>query len=304
MSTLKGFASVVLAATMVSALSAETHCPGNVESLPLYPVNGHLFVMDVSINHSGPYKFLLDSGTQFTIVDSTLASELRLSNQGAANVVGSGFDESATLATLDYIAAGSHAVISQDVFVYDLDHLHSIDLHVRGIVGEDFLAHFDMLIDNAHGILCLDESGAMRRSIKGQHVELLMPAQADGGKQLPRTLIVAARLSNGKRPVRLKLDSGTNAAILYDFSQFLALGSFQGASLHGAGTDGAQRKFTSLPPLDVKIGSLEIQKVTFLTPAGDEKNPQMAEIDGLMGVGHFRRVFIDHADHFAVLEPW
>jgi hypothetical protein len=304
MTNLNGFTCFLLAATMLSTVSAETHCPGNVESLPLYPVNGHLFVMDVSVNHSGPYKFLLDTGTQFTIVDSALAFELHLSNQGAADVVGAGFDESAFLATLDHIAAGSHALASQDVFVYDLDHLHSIDLHIRGIVGEDFLAHYDMLIDNAHAMLCLDESGAMRRSIKGQHFGLLMPAQTGGGKQLPRTLIVSARLSNGKRPVRLKLDSGTNAAILYNAPEFLVLGSFQGAALHGAGGDGVQRKFASLPPLDVKIGALAMEKVSFLTPAGGERNPQIGEIDGLMDVGHFRRVFIDHADHFAVLEPW
>lgn len=303
MKTFSGFASLVLAASMVSTLSAETHCPGNVESLLLSPVNGHLFVMNVSINHSGPYKFLLDTGTQITIVDSSLARELHLANQGAANVVGAGFDESASLATLDQIAAGSHALANQDVFVYDLGHMRSIDLHVRGIVGEDFLAHFDMLIDNAHNLLCLDDSGAMRRNIKGQHVDLLMPDKA-GSTQLTRTLIVTARVSNGKRPLRLKLDSGTNAAILYDTPRFLAVGSFQMASLHGAGTNGMRLQYAALPPLDVKIGSLEMDKVSFLTPAGGERNPAIEEIDGLMGVGHFRRVFIDHADRFAVLEAW
>lgn len=303
MTSFRGLASFVLAATMASALSAETHCPGNVEVLPLYPMSGHLFVMNVSINHSGPFKFLLDTGTQITIVDSTLAQELHLANQGAADVVGAGFDESAYLSTLESMAAGSHALVNQDVFVYSLGNMRSIDLHVRGIVGEDFLAHFDMLIDNAHGMLCLDDSGAMRGSIKGQHIELLMPAQA-GPKQLPRTLIVAARVSNGKRPVRLKLDSGTNAAILYDTPQFPAVGSFQSASLHGTGTNGAQLRYAALPPLDVKIGGLEMDKVSFLTPAGGEKNPSIEEIDGLMGVGHFRRVFIDHADRFAVLEEW
>ena len=259
--------------------------------------------MDVSVNHSGPYKFLLDTGTQFTIVDSVLAQELQLRNQGAASVVGAGFDEPASLATLGQIAAGSHQLADLDVFVYGLDRMRSIDLNVRGIVGEDFLAHFDMLIDNAHAILCLDESGAMRRTIKGQRVELLMPAQAGAG-QLPRTLIVAARLSNGKHPVRLKLDSGANAAVLYDAAQLLALGSFQGASLHGAGSDGVQRRYASLPPLNMKIGALAMEKLTFLTPVGDGNNPQAGEIDGLMGTSHFRRIFIDHADHFAVLEPW
>jgi hypothetical protein len=304
MTTLKNFAGFVLAATMVSTLSAETHCPGNVESLPLYAVNGHLFVMDVSINHSGPYKFLLDTGTQFTILDSSLASELHVASQGAADVVGSGFHISASLATLDRIEAGSHGVSNLDVFVDDLERLRSIDLRVRGIVGEDFLAHFDMLIDNAHGVLCLDDTGAIRGNVKGPHVELLEPALAGGGAQSPMSLIVAARISHARRPVRLKLDSGSNAVVLYDASQYMALGSFHGASLHGAGGDGVQRKFATLPPQDVKIGPLEMDRVPLLTPTGSDMNPQGAQIDGLMATSRFRRIFVSHADHFAVLEPW
>jgi len=303
MTTLKGFASVVLAATMVSTLHAETRCPGNVQSLPLYPVNGHLFVMDVSINHSGPYKFLLDTGTQITIIDSSLASELQLANQGAAEVVGAGFHVSAYLATLDRIEAGTHAVPNLDVFVDELERLRSIDLRVRGIVGEDFLAHFDMLIDNEHAMLCLDDTGAIRGNVKGPHVELLLPAQVGGGVQLPRSLIVAARISHAARPVRLKLDSGSNAVILYDASQYLALGSIQGASFHGAGGDGVQRKFEALPPQNVKIGPLEMDNVLFLTPTGSDMNPQGSEIDGLMATSRVRRIFVAHADHFAILEP-
>jgi hypothetical protein len=37
---------------------------------------------------------------------------------------------------------------------------------------------------------------------------------------------------------------------------------------------------------------------------GSKKNSKIAEFDGLLATELFRRVFIDHADHFAVLEPW
>jgi len=124
-----------------------------------------------------------------------------------------------------------------------------------------------------------------------------------GGVQLPRSLIVAARISHAARPVRLKLDSGSNAVILYDASQYLALGSIQGASFHGAGGDGVQRKFEALPPQNVKIGPLEMDNVLFLTPTGSDMNPQGSEIDGLMATSRVRRIFVAHADHFAILEP-
>src|SRR5208282_1057314 len=98
MTNFKGFASLVFAATVVSTASAETHCPGNVASLPFRLVNRHKIVLAVSINHSGPYNFLLDTGTQVTMVDPSVAAELHLETQGAAVVAGAGSHQSASFA--------------------------------------------------------------------------------------------------------------------------------------------------------------------------------------------------------------
>ncbi len=62
---------------MVTTLGAETHCPGNVASVPFRVVNRQIIVV-VSVNRSGPYNFLLDTGSQVTIVDPLLAGELHL----------------------------------------------------------------------------------------------------------------------------------------------------------------------------------------------------------------------------------
>ena len=83
----------------------------------------------------------------------------------------------------------------------------------------------------------------------------------------------------------------------------MALGAFRGASLQG-GANGAQRTFTALPPQNVKIGSVELSKVLFVTLAGAKKDHRTSDFDGLLTLGLFRRVFVDHADHFAVLDPW
>ena len=73
--------------------------------------------------------------------------------------------------------------------------------------------------------------------------------------------------------------------------------------LRGSGVDGAQPIFSALPPQDVKIGSLELPGVSFFSLAGAEKDSRVKGFDGVLTTGLFRRVFIDHADHFAVLEP-
>jgi Aspartyl protease len=320
MSTFKWFASFLLAATLVPALPAEPHCPGNVASVPLRLTNSHQMIVAVSVNHSGPYNFLLDTGTQITMVDPSLAAELHLNTQGSAVMVdpslaaelhlntqgsavvaGVGFNAAASFAQLDLLEAGSHSVANQKVLVFDLQNPHSVDLHFRGVLGEDFLSQFDMLIDNAHNLLCLDDSSTMRADVKGPHIALLTaPDKASGGPSFS-SLIISVRLSDGTRPVRLKLDSGTNAPFLFESPQYMPPGSIRRV---GGGLNGTQRSFATLPPQNLKIGPLEFPSVSFSTFADSQKDSRPSAFDGLLTLGLFRCVFICHADHFAVFEPW
>ena len=300
MTTFKWFGSLVLTATLVPTLLAETQCPGNVASVPLRLVNRYQIVLPVFINHSGPYDFLLDTGTDTTIVGLSLAAELHLSTEGTVPVSGAGFQESASIARLELLQAGSHAVASQEALVYGLMNLGSVDSHIRGILGEDFLEHFDMLIDNAHKLLCLDDQGVMRAEVKGPHTALVTADPTPDSKPLPTLLVISARLSDGTSPVLLKLDSGTNAPFLYNLSGHMAFG---GGSVVGSGADGDEKVFSALPPQDVKIGSLKLTSVTFMTLAHPAKDSNRKEFDGLLSLDLFRRVFINHADHYVVLEP-
>jgi hypothetical protein len=114
-------------------------------------------------------------------------------------------------------------------------------------------------------------------------------------------LIISARLSDGMRPVRLKLDSGTNAPFLFDSPQYMPPGSIRRV---GGGLNGTQRSFATLPPQDLKIGSLKFPKVSFSTYADSQKDSRTSAFEGLLTLGLFRRVFICHGDHSAVFEPW
>src|ERR1700750_712629 len=97
MTNFKWFASLaVLATAIVSTLSAETHCPGNVASVPFHLVNRYQMILAISVNHSGPYNFLLDTGTQIPIVDPALAAELHLDTEGSAVIAGAGFHATAS----------------------------------------------------------------------------------------------------------------------------------------------------------------------------------------------------------------
>jgi aspartyl protease len=301
MTNFRGFHSLVFAATIVSTLAAETHCPGNVASVPFRLVKGHQIILPVSVNHAGPYNFLLDTGTQISMVDPSLAVQLHLDTQGAAVVAGAGSRQSASLAELDLLETGAHAVANPKVLVYDLHPLQSADLNIQGVLGEDFLEHFDMLIDNAHRLLCLDDSSAMRAAVNGPRIPLVAAADAEQGAPLSGLLIVTVRLSDATRPVRLMLDSGANGAVLFNTSGYLA--PPQRRYLEGTGMNRTQLIFSALPPQDVKIGSLALTGVAFFSLGGAQQDARAKGFDGVLTTGLFRRIFVDHADHFAVLEP-
>ena len=306
MSAFKWFASFVLAGTIVPALPAEPQCPGNVASVPFRLVNRYQMIVAVSVNHSGPYNFLLDTGTQVTMVDPSLAAELHLNTQGSAEVAGVGFLASASFAQLDLLEAGTHVVANQKALVFDFQNSHSVDRHIfRGVLGEDFLGEFDMLIDNAHNLLCLDDSSAMARDVKGPHIALVTPARATSGMPALRSLIIVARLSDATRPVHLKLDSGTNVSFLFYTARYMPLELLGRTSLLGGGLDRAQRPVSTMPLQDLQIGSLELPRVSFFTYVDSPEGlSRTSAYDGLLTLGIFRRVFICHTHHFAVFEPW
>ncbi|HEY2469274.1 MAG TPA: retropepsin-like aspartic protease [Terracidiphilus sp.] len=293
----KWFAVFAIAATVTCNLSAENRCPGNVASLPYRLVKGHLMVVEVSINHSGPFNFLLDTGTHSIMVDPALAAALHLNPEGRMLIASVGSETTASLVQVPLIEAGSHALANQDAIVYDLANIGNLGIAIRGILGEDFLAHFDVLIDNSQRLLCLDNGTAMRSKIKGAHVPLILLAgRADTSIN---SLIIEAQFSAVVRPVRMKLDSGANESVLFDPPHSTAA-----RVVSGNGTDGTANTFVTLPRQTLRIGQAEVSNVPLVAFAHPRKGLFTSESDGLLSLGLFRRIFIDHADRYLVVEPW
>src|SRR5437763_295951 len=159
MSILKFAATVTLSALAQTALHGEKRCPGNVPSVPLRQLQGGLIVMSLTVNGAGPFDFLVDTGAQTTTVDEQLASQLRLVVDATAGVSGAATSRRDAVTHLGQVATAGHQVGDVLALIDKLAEPHAADPRIRGIVGEDFLAHFDLLIDNEHKMLCLDETG-------------------------------------------------------------------------------------------------------------------------------------------------
>ena len=163
---MRSFAVLFLATLAAVSLHAQAGCPGNARAIPFHNVNQHQMLVGVSINHSGPYDFLLDTGTQMTVLDRSLAADLHVNATGPANVAGMSVQGDASYAQLDRIEVGDHGSANLNVLVYDMKNLQAAGFAIRGLLGDDFLSQYNVLIDNAHNVLCLNDTGAMQNGMK------------------------------------------------------------------------------------------------------------------------------------------
>jgi Aspartyl protease len=305
MSIFKWFTFITLAASILPVLHAEPHCPGNVAILRFRLVQSSQIVVPVTINHGSPYDFVVDTGAQISMVDPALAANLHLKIEGTTGFVGVGFHTHPSFAHLDTLEAGSHAIANPLVVVQNLGNLHAADPHIRGILGGNFLRHFDVLIDYTHRMLCLDDTKGMQPEMKGKHVALVTPPHSDDEVLSTEPLIISVQLSGiAARPLLQLLDSGTNFPLLYDSGKKMVGGFSVNAPIRDQGPNGVELVFDVLPPQEIKIGTLALHQISFVTLKGAGKDVPKVGVDGLLPTSLFRRVYISYADRFVVLDPW
>jgi Aspartyl protease len=295
--------SVILAAVTLPTLQAETRCPAGIASVTPRFVQHALIVIPVRINQKGPFDFIVDTGSQITVVDPSLAVELGLRPQGKVGLVSVASYAQASLTVLDTLEAASQVVERPYVVVHDLGQIQAADPRIRGVLGENFLAHFDLLIDYPHKLLCLDATGAMRESIRGERIPLVAPQNPEGEVPFIERLVISVHLSGtGLRQILLQLDSGSDGPVLYAGNE-ANLDLLKQATLRRDNVSKVQRAFAVLPPQDMRIGTRTLSHVPFVTPVSVERNVPTMEADGLLPTVLFQQVFISGGDHYLVFDP-
>jgi hypothetical protein len=282
-------------------MHAEIRCPGNVAGARPRIVAAALLVIPVRINQAGPYDFIVDTGSQLNVIDPSLAAELHLKAQGTVGVFEVASYRQASVGMLDSIEAGSQVVRKPFVVVLDLGQIQAADRRIRGVLGEDFLAHFDVFIDYSHRLLCLDDSNVIQLVLRGERIPLVRPAGPEGEVAFAERLVISVNLyDTGTRPILLQLDSGSDGPMLYAGLDEPLL---KRAKLNGEPVDPARQAFAPLPPQDMRVGNRTVRKVPFVTPVSAAQNLPDRREDGLLPTVLFQRVYICHADHYVIFDP-
>jgi hypothetical protein len=257
------------------------------------------------LNNVGPYDFVVDTGAQITTIDPRLAAELHPKPRGGTHVTGVDTYSRAEYAQLASIEAGTYAVKGPLVLVQDLSRLQQTDPQIRGVLGENFLEHLDLLIDYEHRVLCLDETKQLQAAVKGERIALTPPRNAEGYSAFMLPMVVAIRMSGvSDRPLLLELDSGINVPLLFECAKQLPRMKTFGAAQGHREADDVSQAFAVLMPQDMRVGKHLFRQISFVTPvAAGKEIPVKPDVDGVLPTALFRSAFISYADRFAVLQP-
>jgi hypothetical protein len=283
---------------------AEPVCPGNAASITPRYVQRTLIILPVKVNGQGPFDFIVDTGSQHIVVDPALAIQLMLKFEGTIGLATVAGRVSAPMAEVASVEADTHIVEKTLVVVEDLGQLQAVDRHIRGILGENFLAHFDVFIDYRHKMLCMDDTRQMRQSMRGEHISLVEPQGSAVGLSRAPQLFISVQVSNARgRRLLLRLDSGTNAPMLFGGIPETPEWMRKRLKHNGRLVGRAEQAFDLLPPADLRIGSRTLHQVSFVTPIKRASSGPGYEQDGLLPTVLFHCVFISFTDRLVILDP-
>jgi hypothetical protein len=284
-----------------SVVKAEVGCPTFNASVTPRFIQGTLIVVPVRINERGPYSFVMDTGSQATVVDQTLASDLNLKSQGSVGLVSAADYVHGTVSDVKSLEVNSYIVQESFVIVQELAQIRAADPSIRGVLGENFLGHFDLLIDYRHKLVCLDATKTLAGTMDGEHVPLMVGRHPEGELPDMEPLIISVHLSNpNSRAVSLQLDSGSDGSILFPYPRLPEVEILERAAL---GIKAVDRAFAILAPQDIWIGSYHLSHISFVTPMRFSQSLPPREVDGVLPTVLFQRVFISHARHYVIFNP-
>ena len=252
-------------------------------------------IVPVSINGAGPFEMVLDTGTSRTVLDEKLVTQLELPKVGSNTVSG-------ILRSADTRVVHSESISLAGAAVKGLD-VNSANLSggVRGLLGEDFLRNFDVLIDYGHKAIQLDPgTSRLADTLEGERLTVSLHGSLHGNHSTDDRLIVSGRAEElGDKPVSLLLDSAANALVLFGgpdaLGQRAVQGHYTATSLLGGGG-----KFTvSTRPVTLHLGNSPPAKLQAIAP------PAVVgmDADGVVPMSVFKSIFISHSGHFVILDP-
>src|SRR5579862_1527403 len=228
--------------------------------------NGYMVVVPVSINGVGPFNFLLDTGTSRTMVDARVADQLGLQKVDARVIVGLQGQATISLVHCSSLSMGGATVLKLDLTVMPKE--AGLPPSLNGILGEDFLENFDVLIDNRHHQIELEsDPHKLEDSLAGERLPLRLDGIMDGEPTIGRLIVECRSPELSRNEITLLLDSGTNSLVWFKGPQSLGDGAVQQDSFIASSSTSSNPVTVSTRTLSqLRFGRKVLSDVTAIAP--------------------------------------
>lgn len=175
--------------------------PAAAEVLALDEDRNRRMTVPVRIDGSGPYDFMIDTGSQATAVTREINEGLGLRPAGTATLVGMASRRAVELVEVGRLDIGSHTITDLEAPVLERAHVGA-----DGIVGLDSLQDFRVLIDFREQTIALEDMrGGKDASQRG--FEIVVRARQKLGQ-----LLITDAIVEGIRATVI-IDTGAQASL-------------------------------------------------------------------------------------------
>jgi predicted aspartyl protease len=231
---------------------------------------GRPVVDGVFVNGHGPYRFLIDTGSNLNLIEKRVGDAMGLVAAAEVEVKSSAGKTRMVESDGNEISLGSATARGQKLLVSAMREIRSVLPEVHGVLGQWFLGRFDYLLD-----------------IRGRRIEF--GKQERTGRRLP------SRLLNGRMAIwtslgELLLDSGAVNLVRFGVTPDRS-GMKYVETVAGGRFAGSVESSLSIDGRNVWSGT------AVAMPETDE-----AGVAGLMPVGLFRKVYVCNSEGYVVLE--
>jgi predicted aspartyl protease len=253
-------------------------------------VHNTLIVVSVMANGVGPFDFVFDTGADTTIVDPSVAPKLSLVSLDHVEQTTLAGAQTLTRAKLRTLSIGSVQAESIPVLVQDLAELRKLDSNIEGIAAQNFLSHFNYILDYHSRVIRFEQANEIRNTIQGDQV----PLEASNN----RMLVASEAQSRNHAKLHLLLDSGANSVVLLrTASQTLNLPK-QESGLETTSTGQVGLEVARVREL--VVGSEQFHDMEVALPAAD---PAERIGDGLLPTAFFHALYVNNHDGFVIFNP-
>ena len=283
---------VFLAALPAAVQAADTD--NSSTNLAVRTVNGYLMVVRVSINGQGPFDFLVDTGTNTTLVDPSLAADLKLKPVDRMALATLADATPVVRYYADTLQAGQASVAHLEVLGAPLNEIRALDSRIRGVMGMNFLLQFSFLLDYRHRRMAIFPFPDSAPVPAGRRVNVQINDS--------RILIPVASQSSPAGAWNLVLDSGIGSVLLFQSRVRSIAGPCVAAPcMMQVATNGLNYAAPAVVIPEMVIAERALINESAIVLRNDllkTTDPQ----DGLLPASLFRSVFFDRSNATLVVE--